>query len=102
MSWHRTSRQSRGYGAQWQRVRKEVLERDNYLCQACWRKDRPTPGTEVHHRIPKAVGGTDDPSNCETLCRACHLEADAAAQGRTPVKRCRVALDGTLIEDGRL
>lgn len=98
MTWHRTSRQQRGYGAFRQRVRKLVLVRDYFLCQACWRKGRPTPGTEVHHRVPKAAGGTDDMANLETLCHPCHLEADAAALGRKVVKRCRVALDGTLIE----
>ena len=107
MTWHRTSRQSRGYGAEWQRLRKQILARDCYLCQACLRKDRVQLGNEVHHIRPRSQGRTndpsiEDPSNLETLCGPCHLQADAVAQGRTLVsKRYRVALDGTLIEDGR-
>jgi 5-methylcytosine-specific restriction enzyme A len=83
MTWHRTSAQSRGYGHEWLKLRLLVMRRDSHLCQACWRKGRPTPGTEVHHRIPKAAGGTDDMTNLETLCHQCHLEADAAARGYT-------------------
>ena len=102
MAWHRTSRQARGYGADWMKLREQILERDLRLCQSCLRKDRIQPANEVHHVRPRSQCRTqveaDDPSNLVSLCHACHLEADAAAQGRRLIKRCRVALDGTLID----
>ena len=30
------------------------------------------PSTEVDHVVPKACGGTDDPSNLQGSCRKCH------------------------------
>jgi len=98
MTWHRTSRHQRGYGTAWNKLRLQVLKRDAYLCQACLRKDRVRSGNECHHCTPKAKGGEDDKGNLETLCHSCHLEADAAATGRTFNKPCRIALDGTLLD----
>ena len=101
--WPRTSRQSRGYGRVWEVLREEILARDFGLCVRCQAKTPPrvTPATEVHHRNPRAAGGTDDPSNLESTCHECHLEADAANQGRKVIKRGRVLLDGTVIYDSR-
>ena len=98
MPWPTTSRHARGYGTAWDKTRARILERDGHLCQSCLRKDRVTVGNEVHHRKPRAQGGSDDETNLQTLCHDCHVEADAAAAGRTAHRRCRVALDGTLIE----
>ena len=63
-------------------MRVRILMRDHYLCQACMRAggltalvvgDRMHPrGAQVDHIMPKANGGTDDPSNLEAICRACH------------------------------
>lgn len=48
-----------------------VLERDGYRCRqcgtACRRED-----ADVHHLIPRSLGGSDDPSNLVTLCDGCH------------------------------
>lgn len=52
------------------RTRREVLARDRHRCRA--------PGCdhrrflEVHHVVPRARGGTNDPENLITLCSACH------------------------------
>lgn len=96
---HRPSRQSRGYGREWDRLRLVILKRDCYLCQGCARKGRVQSGNEVHHRKPKAAGGTDAMDNLETLCHSCHLEADAAALGRSkPRPRRRYDAKGYRIE----
>jgi len=85
MSWSKLSRQARGYGAQWERTRLLVLQRDSYLCQCrhCKAAGRPTLATEVHHIKSKAHGGSDDPSNLASTSHDCHLKADAEAQGKT-------------------
>jgi 5-methylcytosine-specific restriction enzyme A len=55
MTWSNESLSKRGLGAQWQRLRLAILERDNYLCQCpdCKGK-RHTVATEVDHILPKA------------------------------------------------
>ena len=61
---------SRGYGYTWQKLRLCALSRDHYLCQIC---GVPT-GTRGHvdHVTPKAIGGTDNLANLQTLCHQCH------------------------------
>lgn len=83
---HRGSRHRRGYDAAWDRLRLEILERDNYLCQI----GRGRPGclvdaTEVDHKRAKADGGTDHPSNLQAVCGPCHARktgAERAARNR--------------------
>lgn len=62
----------RGYGWSWRKLRKQVLERDCYLCQECLRNGRTTEGNQVDHIKQKAQGGTDDMENLQTLCKPCH------------------------------
>src|SRR5262245_23908439 len=68
----RGSRQARGYGAAWTRLRATVMRRDGYLCQPCRRVERLTPADEVDHVVPKAQGGSDDLTNLEAICTPCH------------------------------
>lgn len=86
------SRHARGYGYQWTKIRARILARDLYLCQRCLAHDRPTPATDVDHKIPKAKGGTDDDSNLQALCGQCHRDktADDARQSGAKMRR----LDG--------
>lgn len=63
-------RRNRTY--QFQKVLKQVRERDEYLCQSCLRNDRVSPAYEVDHIVPLMAGGTDDPSNLECICKPCH------------------------------
>ncbi len=53
MAWSKESRQSRGYGAGWQRIRARVLERDKGLCQCCLRAGRTAIGREVDTSYPR-------------------------------------------------
>lgn len=62
----------RGYGTAWRKVRLVALERDNYLCQACLKQGIYTQATDVDHIKPKALGGTDELDNLQSLCRVCH------------------------------
>jgi 5-methylcytosine-specific restriction endonuclease McrA len=53
--------------------RREILERDNFLCVACGIGGRESDIIlEVHHKIPRSCGGSNDPSNLETRCTVCH------------------------------
>lgn len=82
MAWDRNlSRHERGYGYQWDRLRKLVLQRDQHLCQPCIRKGRATPATEVDHITPKAKGGTDDHGNLQAICSPCHKDKTTAENG---------------------
>ncbi|MCO7225283.1 HNH endonuclease [Pleionea sp. CnH1-48] len=62
----------RGYGAKWQKLRKEILARDKYLCQICFAVSRIQAAQTVDHITPKARGGTDSPDNLQSLCYPCH------------------------------
>lgn len=81
----RGSRHERGYGAEWDRLRKIVMERDQYLCKCaeCRAENRLRPATEVDHVVPKAQGGTDALDNLQAINRDCHRRktvAEMAAQ----------------------
>lgn len=67
----RGSAHQRGYGATWRRLRRSYLQR-NPLCVECLRQGRVTPATDVDHIIPRSRGGTDDESNLQSMCHACH------------------------------
>ena len=67
-------------GSKWRRIREEVFERDEYLCQECRRQGLIT-GVELHgvgvgicdHIVPLAEGGAEfDADNLQTLCKTCH------------------------------
>jgi len=59
------------FGAHWERLRRYVLNRDDYRCVKCLRRGQRL---EVDHIIPRADGGAaHDPDNLQTLCRDCHI-----------------------------
>lgn len=64
-------------GNTWQRIRKQVLERDGYICQECGcfvslQMGGAAPTAHVHHLTPRDEGGSDDSENLQTLCKNCH------------------------------
>jgi 5-methylcytosine-specific restriction protein A len=100
MTWGRASRHARGYGAAWDKLRKTILERDNWLCHCpkCKGGDlRIRPATQVDHIVQKAQGGTDDPANLRAVNAECHKRITLEQMGRKP--RRRIALDGWPIDD---
>ena len=72
----------RGYGAEWRKIRKPILQRDNYLCQSCKRKGILTAANIVDHIVSKANKGTDEPDNLETICDTCHKKKTATERSR--------------------
>jgi hypothetical protein len=47
--------------------RRAVLERDNYMCFACF-----GPANTIDHIVPYSYGGTDDMDNLITACETCN------------------------------
>lgn len=68
---------ARGYGHTWRKLRERILKRDNYLCVKCAAIGRVAVATDVDHIKAKAHGGTDEPSNLQSLCAPCHREKTA-------------------------
>lgn len=77
----RGSRHKRGYGASWDRLRKQILSRDKGLCQVCLAAGKYRPASQVDHIRPKAHGGTDAEANLQAICTACHQAKTAAEAG---------------------
>ncbi len=48
--------------------KKKVIERDGNKCRKCG----ATGDLTVDHIVPKSLGGSDEPSNLETLCFKCN------------------------------
>lgn len=92
----RGSRQSRGYGAVWEKLRVRVLKRDDYLCKVCLAKGRITAATQVDHIKQKAKGGTDDLDNLQSICDPCHADKTYRENGR--IARPVIGLDGWPID----
>ncbi len=78
---HGKTAAQRGYGAQWRKVRKVVLVRDDYLCCVCGRRG----ATEVDHITPKSLGGSDSVDNLQAICSDCHRKKSSqeATRART-------------------
>lgn len=59
------------YGRNWKRIRDAYIHR-HPMCEECMAEGRATLAEQVHHRIPLSEGGTNDFSNLESVCAACH------------------------------
>lgn len=73
----------RGYGHAWRKLRASILERDDYLCLLCKANGHVTEATDVDHIIPREQGGTDDPTNLQSLCSPCHKEKTAKEDSKS-------------------
>jgi len=67
--------QRRRVGALSPAKRFAILKRDNYRCQLCGITAQEDAGItlQVDHKIARANGGTNDPSNLWTLCNVCNI-----------------------------
>lgn len=88
----RGSAAERGYGSEWRRLRKLVLKRDGWICRCadCKSTGRVRNASEVDHVIPKAEGGTDDPSNLVAINSDCHKQKTQAESVRAIKRRTGV------------
>lgn len=102
MAWHKTSRHERGYGAEWDRLKKIVKARDFEICQPCKAKGIIHLGREVDHIVSKAkaklLGWTDaqvnDLSNLQCICHEAHKAKTEEEQGKKLRPRVKIGLDG--------
>jgi len=69
-------------------VRQQIMDRDNWRCQiksgGCLGK-----ATQADHIRPWAEGGTDDASNGQAVCTACHDKKTGVERQRGMQKRSR-------------
>src|SRR5262249_19486202 len=56
---------------QWREIRVQILNRDNFRCVSCSTPVK-SEDADIHHLLPKSMGGSDDLSNLVTLCDGCH------------------------------
>ena len=80
--------QQRLQSAEWIKLRKEVLKRQNNKCWFCNNK-----GTEVHHIEPYSISGNNKLENLMLLCKSCHLSLHnilriAIEKGFTITNKC--------------
>lgn len=75
---------ARGYGADWQRIRKVILERDGHRCHWCGGE-----ATEVDHVRPLVFGGPRlEPTNLVASCKRCN--ARRGNKARPSVRRAEL------------
>jgi len=84
-----------GYrGPNWETQRQRARERDGFRCQHCGAPEKPNRQHDVHHLRPfrefNYVPGQNETyleanrlENLVTLCRSCHLRAEAAQMMRS-------------------
>jgi len=107
MPWSKESRQSRGYGAQWEKIRKQVITRDKGLCQPCLKADRVSKFRAVDHIVSKdkakRMGWSQDridhPDNLQCICDPCHKEKTQVEKGKTYRPKVRIGLDGWPVDE---
>ena len=104
MGWNSVqgTRRERGYGPEWDRLRLQILERDEKTCQCqeCKKSGIVRVAHEVDHIISKAIwrkrhgneDGVNDPSNLQAINRDCHKRKTQIEQGRKP--KPTIGLDG--------
>lgn len=90
MVWSKESRQSRGYGAAWDKLRLMILARDGGICQHCLEMTGLVHiGTEVDHIVSKAKAlrmkwsqeQIDAASNLQCINKECHTKKSREEKG---------------------
>ena len=81
---HRGSAHSRGYDADWRRVRLLALQRDYGLCLHCQAAGRVTQAVDVDHKVPilQRADLRLEVDNLQSLCRSCHVAKTSAEHRR--------------------
>lgn len=60
------------HSKEWRSVRWEAIVRAHFRCERCGRRFPYGHGLTVHHIIPRAEGGKENPANLISLCNPCH------------------------------
>ena len=66
-----------------EKLRLDILTRDGYRCYICGGED----SLEVHHIIPRKLGGKHIAENLVTLCVGCHRSVESGNVDMA-VKKC--------------
>ena len=83
---------ARTRGNRWVKIRNQILERDEFMCQCSDCKGVRYIAHEVDHILPLYKGGTDDPENLMAMNRDCHERKTRTDLGHR--ERKQVGLDG--------
>ena len=89
---------------QWRAVRLQVLERDKYRCVSCGTEAR-SGEADIHHLLPRSMGGSDALSNLVTLCDGCHAAHHPTLAGglaKRAIERWAIRLARWLDREGIL
>ena len=70
----------------WPVLVKVVQKRDNMTCQDCRIR---TANFEVHHIIPRGMGGSDHPANLKLVCQNCHKKYNEKFNGQIISKKAQ-------------
>ena len=62
------------------KLRKQIMERDNYTCQTCGKYMPDEVGLQIDHIIPVSKGGKTVASNLRVLCNKCNGSKGAKLQ----------------------
>lgn len=72
----RGSASARGYGYRWRRLAAKILAEHRAVygdvCPGWMREPHQADVLSVDHVVPRSVGGTDERSNLQVLCRVCN------------------------------
>jgi ATP-dependent DNA helicase RecQ len=86
----------------WRAVRQRALERDEFRCVSC-RTPVRSAEADIHHLLPRSMGGDDELSNLVTLCDGCHAAHHPTLQGglaRRVVEKWAIRLAKWLDREG--
>jgi ATP-dependent DNA helicase RecQ len=89
---------------EWEVTRGIVLSRDGHRCVECG-ADLVRDGAHVHHVLPRASGGTDEPANLISLCQMCHAAVHPNLQARLArrlIEKVAVRLAEWLDREGKI
>ena len=78
-------------------IKDQVFKRDKHICLCCGKDRRQGVSLNADHILPVAMGGTNDVSNLQTLCKHCNTtksvnEVDYRVN-KTPLNQPKAQLD---------
>ena len=86
----------------WSEIRQQVLQRDGYRCVSCGTPLKSSDA-DIHHLLPRSMGGADELSNLVALCDGCHATHHPTLAGglaRRVMERWAIKLAKWLDRDG--